>query len=256
MISVHKKSGMNLRENRNREGFTLIEMLVVVGVIAILASITLGVLSMAKGKSQEKRIEGQLNQLVTAIEQYKSKVGFYPPDHQLRTASGKVQYTSFGKPRVNPVLNSLYYELSGVLVDLDTQSFVAVGDPIEYAVTQAQVGPWFGVDGFSNSGKDLTSIRSTFDGFSQSAVVDVSADVVKSRPKPQGTVKMLSVPAPWPRPFQEMNPLGNTDINVWRYNSSNPTNNTASFDLWAEIPVKNKSTGEYELVTVGNWSNE
>ena len=247
---------MNLRKNRNQDAFTLIEMLVVIGVIAILASITLGVISMAKNTSQEKRIQGQLNQLITAIEQYKSKVGFYPPDHQLRNALGNVMYTRYGKPQVNPVLNSLYYELRGSLVDISSQSFIALGDPVEYALGQNQVEGWFGVNGISNSGKSEDAIKSTFDGINESDVVEVDASDVKSSSRPIGSVRLLSVPVLWPRQIQDQNPLGNTTVNVWRYNSSNPTNNPASFDLWADIPVKNKSTGEYELKVIGNWASE
>ncbi len=255
-MSVLRKSRMNLRENRKRHAFTLIEMLVVIGVIAILASITLGVITMAKSTSQEKRIQGQLNQLITAIEQYKSKVGFYPPDHQLKNALGNVMYTRYGKPQVNPVLNSLYYELKGALVDISSESFIAIGDPVEYALGQNQVEAWFGVNGISNSGKSEDAIKSTFDGISESDVVLVSSSDIKSNTRPSGSVRLLSVPVSWPRQIQNKNPLGNTSINVWRYNSSNPTNNPASFDLWAEIPVKNKTTGDYELKIIGNWASE
>ncbi len=253
MIRHRKNSGMKFVEKRQSAAFTLMEMLVTIGVIAILAAISVGVISLAKTTSTEKRIEGQLNKLITAIEQYKSKVGFYPPDHQVRSGNGQVQFTPEGRPVVNPVLNPLYYELRGVLVDLNTQSFVAAGDPMEYALTTPQVVSWFGMDGFQNSARDLASIRSTFDGFKPSEIVTVDGSIVGQSPRPTGSARLLSVPASWPRKFQDTNPLGRTDVNVWRYNSSNPTNNPASFDLWAEIPFINES-GEYELRVIGNWN--
>lgn len=39
------------------------------------------------------------------------------------------------------------------------------------------------------------------------------------------------------------------DINPWRYVSRNPTNNTESFDLWAEVLVGNKK------IVIGNWKD-
>lgn len=251
MIFVPEKNRMNLEENRQREAFTLIELLVVIGIIAILAAITTGVIGLAKGTSQEKQITAKLDQLVTAIEQYKSKVGYYPPDHQLRTASGNPQYTQYGKIKVNPVLNSLYYELNGSLVEKNAGIFVALGDAVEQGLTQAQVEAWFGVDGIHNSAVESTSIKSIFDGIKSKDVVEVEGRVVRGNAMP-GRVKLLSVPARWPRVIQDRNPLGNTEINVWRYNSSNPTNNPASYDLWAEIPIQNDN-GEYELKVIGNW---
>ena len=38
-------------------------------------------------------------------------------------------------------------------------------------------------------------------------------------------------------------------VNPWRYNSSNPSNNPNSYDLWAEIRVGD------ETIIIGNWDN-
>lgn len=255
MIRSVKNSRMRYTAEKRRSGFTLLEMLVVIGVISILAAMTVGVIRIAKTSSTEKRIEGQLNKLITAIEQYKSKTGFYPPDHQTKTLSGQIRYTQYGKPIVNPVLNPLFYELNGVVVDLATQSYLANGDPAEYALNGNQVVSWFGMSGFQNSAKDPASLKSSFDGFKQSDLVQVDGAIINAAPKPQGRVTLLSVPSPWPRQFQDRNPLGNTSLNVWYYNSSNPTNNPAAFDLWAEMPFVNES-GQYEVKRIGNWKTE
>lgn len=39
------------------------------------------------------------------------------------------------------------------------------------------------------------------------------------------------------------------DINPWRYVSKNPTNNSESYDLWAEVLVGNKK------IVIGNWKD-
>ncbi len=39
------------------------------------------------------------------------------------------------------------------------------------------------------------------------------------------------------------------DVNPWRYVSKNPTNNTETYDLWAEVLVGNKK------IVIGNWKD-
>lgn len=39
------------------------------------------------------------------------------------------------------------------------------------------------------------------------------------------------------------------DVNPWRYVSKNPTNNTETYDLWAEVVVGNKK------IVIGNWKD-
>ena len=36
-------------------------------------------------------------------------------------------------------------------------------------------------------------------------------------------------------------PLGMLDVNPWRYNSSNPTNNPGSYDLYVQLEMSRKS---------------
>ncbi|MEI9963171.1 MAG: hypothetical protein WDM76_19275 [Limisphaerales bacterium] len=45
-------------------------------------------------------------------------------------------------------------------------------------------------------------------------------------------------------------PLGQLDVNPWRYNSANPTNNPGSFDLWVDILVRGKTN------RISNWSKQ
>src|SRR5439155_4656609 len=59
--------------------FTLVELLVVISIIALLAGLTVGLSGVAIRKSKESRMRGELNRLVTLIENYKAKIGYYPP---------------------------------------------------------------------------------------------------------------------------------------------------------------------------------
>lgn len=67
--SLHRNS---TREAVNRYYFTLIEMLVVVGVIIILAGFLMPVLTKAKGRAVETKMMGNIRQIHLANIQYKS----------------------------------------------------------------------------------------------------------------------------------------------------------------------------------------
>lgn len=62
-----------------RRGFTLVEMLVVIGIIAILAGIAVPAISAVRTRSQVSATEAFFDQLGLAIEQYKTEFGDYPP---------------------------------------------------------------------------------------------------------------------------------------------------------------------------------
>ncbi len=64
---------------RSRRAFTLIEMLVVIGIIAILAAILFPVFSSARRKARQTACIAHLQQLVTALKQYHEDYRAYPP---------------------------------------------------------------------------------------------------------------------------------------------------------------------------------
>jgi hypothetical protein len=45
-------------------------------------------------------------------------------------------------------------------------------------------------------------------------------------------------------------PLGGVDLNPWRYNSSSPTNNPGSYDLWVQLSIGGKTN------LICNWSKQ
>jgi prepilin-type N-terminal cleavage/methylation domain-containing protein len=63
----------------NRRGFTLIELMVVIVILAILAALVTRAVMGAITKAKETAIELELDQLAGAIESYKAKYGSYPP---------------------------------------------------------------------------------------------------------------------------------------------------------------------------------
>lgn len=69
---------MNAR-NRRHAGFTLVEMLVVVAIIGILASMVGGAAYMALNSAKNARIKAELDQLDAAMKAFKQQYGAYPP---------------------------------------------------------------------------------------------------------------------------------------------------------------------------------
>ena len=85
------------RSARHAPGaFTLIELLVVIGVIVILAGLSFPAMQAVQRAQAIHRAQAELNQIQTAIQTYKTKLGFYPPDNTN-----------------NWYVNQLYYELMG-----------------------------------------------------------------------------------------------------------------------------------------------
>jgi general secretion pathway protein G len=78
---------MSRMTKRNTRGFTLIEMLIVIVVIAILALIVIPRLLGAGRKAKESALRGDLQQLRNALQQFEADCGDYPSAlSQLMTA--------------------------------------------------------------------------------------------------------------------------------------------------------------------------
>ncbi|HXI52739.1 MAG TPA: prepilin-type N-terminal cleavage/methylation domain-containing protein [Candidatus Saccharimonadales bacterium] len=82
---------------RRAPGFTLIELIVVISIIALLAALVVGLASSASKGKVLNRVAVELKQLETVIEKYHKKYGFYPQDN-----------------RNNETQPPLYYELTGI----------------------------------------------------------------------------------------------------------------------------------------------
>ncbi|MHC4171266.1 MAG: type II secretion system protein, partial [Planctomycetota bacterium] len=67
-----------MKTRRNNYGFTLIEMLVVVALVAILASMVIGVASHLDAKAKENSVEGTLLLLDGALEEYREFKDRFP----------------------------------------------------------------------------------------------------------------------------------------------------------------------------------
>ena len=248
-----------LSRRSRRTAFTLIELLFVITVISILAGLVLPLSGVVKKKRMISLVQAELTQIQTAIEAYKAKLGFYPPDNPC-----------------NAVLNPLFFELKGTMV---TNAGVAVQNAGAYvtldgssSITVADVVGLFGsvngvncVSGFMNCSKtvrggDETSAainflkaglrpnqigRLSINGQTIDAILVCSVPwqlvlVPNSSPPKYGDPPVSLAAAPGQPPY----------LNPWRYVSSNPTNNATSYDLWADISIKGK------IYRISNWSKQ
>lgn len=71
---------MNKNTNSRKAGFTLVELLVVIAIIGILIGILIPAVSIARRMATEAAINTDVRAVEQALEAFKNKHGFYPPD--------------------------------------------------------------------------------------------------------------------------------------------------------------------------------
>ncbi len=215
-------------------GFTLIELLVVIAIIGVLAAFTIPVLNGVKKSEYKKVARGELENLETALENYKAKYGAYPP-------SNKNASSATYDPMI---LSQLYYELSGVTLAADGKSFTTLDGAT--TIKKDDYLTAYGVGGVENctqgGGEDGISAKDFLPSLKQNQINNyVSNNLVYPT-----TMIVTSVGGP----DDAYRPLGASALNPFRYNSTNPTNNPGSYDLWIDLCINGKTN------RISNWSRE
>ena len=112
---------MNPARAAQKRAFTIIELLMVIAIMAVVAGLIVGLASVSGDSKKIKRTEAELAKLVTLIEQYKTKVGVYPPQNP---------NTNFWHH------NTLLYELAGAVRTNRSRAVrAALRSPARAAVT-------------------------------------------------------------------------------------------------------------------------
>ena len=214
--------------------FTMIELLVVVAIIGILAALVVSGVGRAVRAGKESRLRADLNLLVTAIEQYQSALGSYPPDNQ-----------------GNPAQSPLYYELTGMVVDNANGLFRPRVGGTGQDLTVAQVKSYFNLEGFANAAPDPSQVHQYLEPRAQQVgVIGAGAEdvrvLVASVPwKPFDALRYPTAPVP------PISGAGKETLNPWRYLSpDHATNNPGGFDLWVDF------TDGKGVKRIGNWSKD
>lgn len=201
------------------EGFTLIELLTVISIIALVAGLVVGLAPAASRSMKLKRVQGDLRQMASAIEEFKQQYGFYPPDNRDPAT----------QRNADPAINPLYYELTGVLFNESAKTYQSPERP--GTLTAASVEQVFRVKGFLNAASSVQGTRNFFRGGRMPAVEQVTVGAQK--------VDVFVAPV--------RGVAGPTQANPWRYVSSSPTNNPSTFDLWAEVVIGK------DVTIISNW---
>src|SRR5437868_2379652 len=85
--------------NRRRQGFTMVELLVVIVVIGILASLISAVVirGLRQGRIVSNRVD--ISQIELALEQFKNRYGFYPPSQIILCEDTSHYFLPNGTPK-------------------------------------------------------------------------------------------------------------------------------------------------------------
>lgn len=214
-----------------RSAFTLIELLVVIAIMAILAALIIPITGAVTRAKLRSRTRAELRQVESAIENYKSKKGFYPPDNP-------------GFPNVN----QLYYELSGTVYSNNVYTTLD-GNGVDIP---ANAPPFFFGTGFQ--GIVNTTKGSGDEGMAaQKFIRDLKPTQVATL---NGNIKILVASVGWDSnggqlvKVQPTGPALAPKLSPVWYISTNPTNNPKSFDLWIDIIVQGKTN------RICNWSED
>ena len=138
---------------RPRDGFTLIELMIVVAIIAVISAVAIPNLLNAKKSAAEARIIGALHTLVSANEQFRTRFGTYAPTTDALVQTGYFPDRSANQdPRVvaviyvgvqqgwaiqvNPLdvltgIRSFYCDVTGVIRFSSTGPATSASQPLE-----------------------------------------------------------------------------------------------------------------------------
>ena len=76
---------------RARAGFTLLELMVVIGIIGVLAVALMPAITNALTRSEAAETTARMTMLSTAAKAFESEYGFFPPDNYKSLAEDRIR---------------------------------------------------------------------------------------------------------------------------------------------------------------------
>lgn len=217
---------------RTAKGFTLIELLVVIAIITIIAGLTLTVIHGIEKTKNINTARSEMEQIATALDNYKSQYGFYPPSNPQSMVTDPLA----------PMLSPLYYELLGVTNDLAKGTYDTLDGASSVPVATYTAAGGFDLGGPVNCvkpGNDSESAKArNFLPGLKSTLIGTNLNGLR--------LLVTSVRGP------DINyrPLNNIqDVNPFRYVYPG-TNNPNSYDLWVQLQINNKT------YLICNWTKQ
>jgi prepilin-type N-terminal cleavage/methylation domain-containing protein len=216
-------------KTRRGAAFTLIELLVVIAIIGILAALLFPVTRAIQNARTRRVAQAELEQLKTSIENYKSKLGFYPPDNNKQ------------------LLNPLFYELAGTVSSGGGNGAFATFTPLDGIGVPVVAKDKFNLAGFANSS---TSASGTDD---KPAPMDFLKNlkpnqIATDSPDTKSAITYLVCSVGWTGP-KNLSPLATSPtLAPWHYLSTHAKHNPGSYDLWVDLYVNGK------IYRFSNWS--
>jgi prepilin-type N-terminal cleavage/methylation domain-containing protein len=223
-----------------RGGFTLVELLVVISIIAVLAALTLSVMGGVSKRQKISIAQAEMQQIETALENYKAKYGVYPP----------------GNP-TNALANQLYYELTGVtntVAGPATPNYETLDGG--YQLSGGDFPLIFGgVGGIINcsksSGEDTVFAKNFLPGLKPSQVTTSTNGNSQGQLVPYLATSVAGPDVSYQPGYAAG--LG-FEGNPFRYVYPG-TNNPNSYDLWVQLSINStSSTTNHYLIC--NWSQQ
>jgi prepilin-type N-terminal cleavage/methylation domain-containing protein len=215
---------------RRERAFTLIEMLVVIGVIGILAGMVLGGLPGVARSREIKKVTAELKRLEMAIDAYHAKFGTYPPES------------------TTPTNHALFYELTGVEVIVNSTN------PPRFDYHSTVNGRTITVNNFTNAlrleGVMNVTYREVSPPLNATQFLDVSKSqyaTLTNQFNQNLIYSVLTVPAK-PAPFNAITNRGKVVV-PWKYVVNQAVHNPGKYDLSATFMAGR------DVITIGNWKN-
>ena len=219
-----------------RHAFTLIELLVVIAIMAIIAAFILPVTGAIKRQQYLKTARAEMDQIATALDNYKAKYGAYPPSN----------------PNLSPLYNMLYYELSGVTHNTANSSYTTLDSAC--TIPDGSSGPGYST-AFSAGGSSIGGIINCTKGGAEDGTIaknflpSLKQNRYGTSLTPVNNVPITNLVTSVRGPDANYKPLGIPDVNPFRYLYPG-TNNPSSYDLWIDLQISGKTN------RISNWSTK